>query len=44
VTVTVPLQPLHCTLGLAYDHIWNSSNDPYYAYTNNAFTVQLSFP
>jgi hypothetical protein len=44
VTLTVPLKPLHCTLGLAYDRIWNSSNDPYYAYTNNAFTIQLSFP
>ena len=44
VTFTVPLPALRCTLGLAYDHIWNASNDPFYAYTNNAFTVQLSFP
>lgn len=43
-TVTVPVPALRCTIGLAYDRIWNASNDPFYAYTNNAFTVQLSFP
>ena len=43
-TVTVPVPALSCTIGLAYDRIWNTSNDPFYAYTNNAFTVQLSFP
>jgi hypothetical protein len=43
-TVTIPVPALRCTIGLAYDRIWNASNDPFYAYTNNAFTVQVSIP
>ena len=40
----IPVRALGCTVGLAYDRIWNASNDSFYAYTNNAFTLQLSYP
>ena len=44
VQVHIPVRALGCTVGLAYDHIRNSSNDAYYDYTNNAFTLHLSYP
>lgn len=40
----IPVRALGFTVGLAYDRIWNASNDSFYAYTNNAFTLQLSYP
>ncbi len=32
------------TLQLMYEHIKNSSNDPFYDYKNNAFTIGLTIP
>jgi hypothetical protein len=40
----IPVRALGFTVGLAYDHIRNASNDSFYAYTNNAFTLHLSYP
>jgi hypothetical protein len=39
-----PIEWLGCTVGLAYDHIRNTSNDAFFTYTNNAVTLQLSYP
>jgi len=44
VQLHIPIAALGCTVGLAYDHILNRSNDAFFAYTNNAFTLQLSYP
>ena len=44
VQLHIPVRVLGCTVGLAYDHIRNTSNDSYYDYTNNAFTLHLSYP
>lgn len=44
VSLHIPVTPAGFTLGVAFDHIVNASNDPFFSYTNNAFTVQLTIP
>jgi len=44
VQLLIPIQPLGCSIGIAYDHIRNTSNDAFFTYTNNAITLQLSYP
>lgn len=38
------VEALDITMSGQYDSIFNSSNDEYYHYTNNAFTLSLSLP
>lgn len=42
--LSLPLEFLGCSLDIAFDNIQNSSNDPFYSYTNNALTMQISYP
>jgi hypothetical protein len=42
VQVEKTFKSLGFSIGLAYDHIRNNSNDLFYDYANNAFTAQLS--
>lgn len=44
VQLHVPIDALRCTAGIAFDHIVNRSNDAFFTYTNNAVSLQLSYP
>jgi hypothetical protein len=44
IQMTKSFQSLGMELVISYDYIINTSNDPIYDYTNNAFTVGVSVP